>query len=121
MSQHCFETTAADGQLVAVLGGWDRRLSGFFVMVELLACEGTADKGEQGEGEDQYLYSNLSDPNLIASMGYADNLEYFEGVLEKLGIKVPQAMLDGIREDAAQNVGNKLVSYDSAGVATIRG
>lgn len=100
MSQHLVKTQY-DGQAVVVQLGWDRPLAGFYCVVEAADNQG-----------DEYVYSNLTDVQLLDSHGLSPDLSYFEAVLQRLGIRVPAAMFQATREDAANNVGNRVVWYD---------
>jgi hypothetical protein len=93
--------TQYNGQTVVVQLGWDRPLSGFYCVVDAV--------GNQG---DDYVYSNLADHELLDTHGMSPDLAYCEGVLQRLGISVPAAMLQAARDDAANNVGNRVVWYD---------
>jgi len=69
MSQHFFKCLH-QGKPVCVLMGWDRPLSGFFLVVE--ADIPTLD--------DDYVYSNLNDPALTECYGLPDDIGYFKTV-----------------------------------------
>lgn len=105
MSQHIYKTEFQNRPL-SVLLGWDRPLSGFFMV---LAYEDAKDDFEN-------LYSNLEDPNLLQYRGLPPTIEPFTAKLQELGIEVPEAILDEVEMDGIFNVGNRLVIYDEKGI-----
>ena len=60
--------------------------------------------------EDTYIYSNLFDESPMQQ-----ELVYFQQKLDAFGIKLPKSMMDQVREDRLNNVGNR----DKAVVATV--
>lgn len=102
MSQHYFETKHEEKPVTVVMG-WDRRLQGFFMVIEKANTE-----------EDEYIYSNLSDEALFSYMGLPPSLDYFLEVLQSFGLKVPQTMIDEVRADGINNVGNRIEIYSSS-------
>lgn len=123
MSQHQVDAVTKDGQSVTVTVGWDRPLGGYFAMVEKKAVEiehedVAVDVADEDEDEESpYVYCNLDDPELAESYGMTKDLDYFVGVLERLGIAVPAQMLEALRQDGQVNRGNLHVRYDDAGNA----
>lgn len=110
MSQHFFNTTH-EGQPIQVLLGWDRPLGHFFLVIEKLPADQTAEAGNDEEDEDDgYLYSNLNDDS---PFGY--DLDYYKAKLKELGITVPQTMFEQILADQAHKVGNRQVWYEADG------
>lgn len=95
MSQHRFECVI-DGQKVDVLMGWDRPLSGFFMVVQVLT--------PNGDGE--FLYSNLN--NRVAHPPDMD--DYLDWLYEH-DVQLPAPMIEEIEMDAAEDVGNKYVRH----------
>lgn len=100
MSQRLVKTQY-NGQPVVVQLGWDRQLYGFYCVVTAVDSQ-----------SDDPIYSNLTDWALMGTYGMSPDLAYFEDVLQRLGIKVPAAMLQAARDDAVNNVGNRVVWYD---------
>ena len=100
MSQHTFSTTYR-GRPTNVLMGWDRPLAQFFLVVEIDFLK------------DEYLYSNLNDPNSSAA-----GIDYFCKKLERLGINIPQNMINEIMQDQICNRGNRTCVYQSDGSFT---
>jgi len=100
MSQHIF-STSIEGKPVTVLMGWDRPQQEFFLVVEL---------DEPPAGGDSYLYSNMADPRARGR-----DLEYFKSKLDEFGIAVPRAMLQQVRLDHWDNVGNRNCIYAANG------
>ncbi|WP_321967031.1 hypothetical protein [Burkholderia cepacia] len=82
-----------------IQAGWDRPLQHYYLVVELV-------EPTEADGEG-YLYSNLDD---AAAWGCGD-FAYFERVLQGLGIRVPTALLAGVRSDREDNVSNREVWY----------
>jgi hypothetical protein len=132
MSQHKFKTVMADGRDVMVTLGWDRPLRGHFALVEQIVADeveqevgkvdssASPDDGEDFDENDGFVYSNLRDPNLIESYGLSASLGYFEKLLKGMGILVPVQIMLAVEQDAINNVGNKLVMYDSDGRVQLR-
>jgi hypothetical protein len=129
MSQHFFQTMFEDHP-VSVLMGWDRPLQGFFMTVqriggplvepadasgETIACVDANSDGFDDEDEDDFVYSNHSDPGLARSWGLSASLTYFTNKLEELGLVVPEAMLKGVAQDGERNVGSRYVEYEADG------
>lgn len=109
MSQHRCSAVMPDGTPVDVLMGWDRPTEQFFLVVEMVKPD------EEGPVADEYVYSNLDDPEAISQP-----LAYFGDKLTMLGIKVPEAMFFEIGQDRLRNVGNRDVWYDSHGISRER-
>jgi hypothetical protein len=126
MSQHIF-ITRQDHTPVQVLMGWDRPLQGFFLVIDRLQIGPLAhndyDEGDHGdcdEGEDEQIYSNLSDPDLHIFNGLPPTLTYFRQMLKQLRIDVPEPMLTQILLDQVNNTGNAYMDH-SVIVATDSG
>lgn len=96
MSQHSFHTAHRE-RPVQVLMGWDRPLSGYFLVVERLDTE---------DDDERYLYSNLDE-----EISHPPSVEPFLKVLQELGIKVPPEMIEEVQADGMRNVGNKIVRH----------
>lgn len=111
MSQHCFNSTH-EGQPVQITMGWDRPLQGFFMFIARTSAAPVDDHDVEDDG---MVYSNLYDEELLPSRGFAEDVGYFQTKLQTLGLQVPERMLQEIRNDRAQNVGNRFVNYDGAG------
>ena len=99
MSQHFFNTTH-NGEAITVMMGWDKPLQGFFMVIE-----------DKTSKEDGFIYSNLEDPELARTGGFAQTIESFVNKLDELGIEVPVEMLEGVEMDGVFNVGNKQAHY----------
>lgn len=104
MSQHFYPVTIADGREAMILTGWDRRVEGFFLQIEIPDAHG-----------DQYVYASHGDVDLMATNGFAQNLEYFVDVLNEHGLKLPQSIIDAVSADAELNAGNSVTWYDRSG------
>ena len=104
MSQHHCSTETLNGENVAVTLGYDRALNYVFCVVEFDDCD------------EDVLYSNLSDPHAGTRQ---QDVEYFRGILTKLGITVPESMFTEVKIDQQQRAGNRTVTHvaDSAGPA----
>jgi len=107
MSQH-YVYTQLDGEKVVVMLGWDRPLSGYF-MVVIRPFEHTDEDGETYPDE-EYLYSNIEDPNL--RLGLSSRPTYFKEKLTELGITIPDKIFHIIDNDGQLNKGNDVHFYD---------
>lgn len=95
MSQHILQTTTSQNKAVTVMAGYDRQLKGLFLIVEL---------ADSGEADDDYLYSNLSDIDLIEFGGLPPTFEHFDRVLLTHGLTIPSTMRSEILDDQRNNV-----------------
>lgn len=109
MSRHIFFTSHKSFEISVQLG-WDRPLSGYFLVVEKERISIPSDD-EPDMHVECYLYSNLEDKDLFKSLGMCRDLSYFETKLRELRIKVPQQIFDNVRRDGESNMGNKFVVY----------
>jgi hypothetical protein len=100
MSQHIYKTEY-QGRPIEVQIGWDRPLQGFYMVIDWLDAD---------DNEDEYLYSNLDDLTLPST--HPNELSCFLAQLSRLGIVVPQKMLQAVISDQQENAGNKIVYYD---------
>ena len=108
MSQHCFKSQTATGRAVEVLIGYDRPLNGFFLVVsEAGAAEET--------DVDVFIYSNLSDVELLDLGGLTLDLEHFKRKLNLLGIALPSPIEAELQEDRRRRVGNRFRLYNGVG------
>jgi hypothetical protein len=98
MSQHVFRTVL-NGEKIEVFAGWDRPMSGFFLVIERI--------GYKDSNAEPYLFSNLH-----MKEPHPKTFGYFKNVLEELGIKVPHEMLDEIIRDGTEDKGNKHVIHE---------
>lgn len=103
MTQHYYPTEH-QGKAVTVLMGWDRRLQGYFMVIE-----------DDDATDDSYVYSNLDDAELAAYAGLPPTLDPFIAKLAELGLTVPSHILEAVRCDGAENAGNRWVIYDRDG------
>jgi hypothetical protein len=102
MSQHQYVLNH-NGASARVLMGWDRPLQGFFLVVSSDA------------EDDDWLYTNLGDPELFYCGGLPGDLEYFRAVLASLDIALPPRMLLEVERDREINCGNRSVVYGTDG------
>jgi sensor domain CHASE-containing protein len=93
MSQHICTARDSAGNNVQVILGYDRPLNFVF-------CTITDSEGE-------IVYCNLSDP---AAGTRQQDVNYYRPILEKAGVKLPEAMFEQVAEDQALRVGNRVVS-----------
>lgn len=107
MSQHYF-STSHEGRPVTVVVGYDRPLRGFFCFVE------RNDSGDDEDG-DEFVYSNLEDPQLVPSFGFAKELKHFRKRLGDLGLKVPESLFEQSEADQRGNVGNRYARHEADG------
>jgi len=105
MSQHHYKA-AYRGKRVDVQFGWDRPCRGFYLVIQ-----------NEGARDDNFVYSNLNDESLLPYMGMPPTIDPLLAVLKRLGITIPQTMIEAVRQDGIDNVGNKSVIYDAAGNA----
>lgn len=107
MSQHEFICKHA-GWDVSVVMGWDRPCQGYFLNVIFL------DERDETSGE-EHAYLSFHDPDLAGCNGFAKDPEVLVRKLHALGIAAPARLLDEVRRDGAENVGNRYEIYDGAG------
>ena len=98
MSQHIHETVY-NSRPINILTGWDRPLQGHFLVVEFT------------DQPDEYLYDNLSDPDLAWCMGLPPTMDHFIEKLASLNISLPSEMLANVLVDKFGSAGNKVVFY----------
>ena len=79
-----------------VLCGWDRPMQQYFLVIEY------EELTDDITDEDAYIYSNLFDESPMQQ-----ELVYFQQKLDAFGIKLPKSMMDQVREDRLNNVGNR--------------
>lgn len=113
MSQHFYPATY-QGEPVTVLIGYDRPLRGFFMVIERITPATVNTEPADDEG-DPYVYSNLSDIELIECGGLPHHMDHFLRQLQDLNIPAHASVIAGVQADQAGNVGNRYVSYDAAG------
>ncbi len=94
MSQHILTTTTSGGRKVTVTMGYDRPLD--YVFCTVMDTDG------------DIIYSNLDDE--LAGTELQD-VEYFQLVLRKLGINVPETMFTEVKADQALRIGNREEHY----------
>ena len=115
MSRHLYPATH-QGEPVSVLIGYDRRLSGFFLVIEKAApSPDIADLPTEDDEDDPYLYSNLADMELIEWGGLPPTLDHFLRKMQELNIPALPSVIAEVRADQANNTGNRTVRYDAAG------
>lgn len=91
MSQHNFNAQLSNGIRVRVRCGWDRPLQYLFLDVETICAK---------EEDERTVYSNLMETNPALTV------EQVGQRLATLQIAVPAGLLDQLREDQRQNMGN---------------
>jgi hypothetical protein len=96
MSQHFCTSRDNQGNNVQVILGYDRPLN--FVFCTVTTADGDV------------VYSNLSDP---AAGTRQQDVNYYRPILEKAGVKVPEAMFDQVAEDQMRRIGNHIVDHGS--------
>lgn len=79
---------------IKILMGWDRPLQGYFLVIQFL------------DRDDNYLWSNLDHED-----SHPKALDRFLQVLKDFGLEIPPPMIQEIKSDALNNVGNKTVTY----------
>ena len=98
MSQHVLEVAMQDERKVHVLMGWDRPLEGYFMVAWYL--------DKNGEDTDDYLFNNLEQ-----EISHPKQIDYYVNWLENRGIHLPVEMIDDIKQDGANNMGNKFKDW----------
>ena len=81
-----------EGKNTEVFMGWDRPLQGFFLVID--------------QGGDEPLWSNL-----YQEESHPKTLEPFINELQSRGIELPRAMIEEMKQDRLENMGNKCVVY----------
>lgn len=87
MSQYK-HTTTYQGKLVVILIGWDRPMKGFFMVIDF----------EDNETDD-YIYTNLDDPELKKTHGLSPSWTHFNNKLKELGLSVPEEIFNNACRD----------------------
>ncbi len=98
MSQYWLTKKTKDGTRTALIG-WDRPLRYFFCTI----YEGDREKIDQSDP----IYCNLDDRKNDRSLGYQLNM-----VKDYLKIETPYDIIQQLKDDQANNVGNKVVTVD---------
>lgn len=115
MSQHFYPATYM-GQPVIVMMGYDRPLRGFFMVIESAGDSASAAPVfNHEEDDDYYVYSNLSDFELLNCCGLPKTTDHFLKRLQEMDITAHPNVITAIKQDQVENVGNKTVYYDMAG------
>jgi len=100
MSQHRLRTSAIGAHSVEVLIGWDRPMSGFFAVVSTL---------DSDDDEGGTLYCNL-DERLNQDV-HPQDFDFFSPRLAALGIVLPEDIVQAVKQDGVETVGNKYVDH----------
>lgn len=108
MSQH-YVNTVINGETITVMLGWDRPLSGYF-MVVMKPFEMVDEETGETYSDEEYLYSNLNDSEL--KYGLSKKPRYFLAKLKEFNIDMPDEIFSIIEDDGKRNVGNLVKSYD---------
>ncbi len=98
MSQHKFYAMHASGNPFLVSIGYDRPLNYVHCIVMSTSLD--------------LLYSNLDDENAGTTL---QDVRYYKGVLESLGIKLPESIYEQVERDQMLRVGNRVVTYNKDG------
>ncbi len=105
MSQHIL-STVYKAQEVVVVVGWDKPLQGYFMFIQKIL-----EHRNGNAGKDVFLYSNLSDSQLVKEGGVSQSMWYFVRKLEAFNLKLPPIILKNVTSDRRDNVGNRIVHY----------
>lgn len=111
MSQH-YCSTQYQSRSVEVVLGYDRPLRCFFMTVthaEAADIDSPDDSSDQPA--EKAVYSYLADP----SGAFNHDLDYYRAKLLSLGILVPESMFRETRQDAINNVGDRMVQHHGDG------
>ncbi len=93
MTQHYLKTTYKEKPVI-VQAGWDRRMQGFYLVVDYVEERDRTDP-------DQPIFSNLSSGD-----SHPKTFVPFDLQLEKMGVVIPNAMRLAIIRDGETNTGN---------------
>ncbi len=105
MSQHIL-STIYKAQEIVVVTGWDRPMQGYFMFIQKVF-----EHRNGNQGEDVFLYSNLSDFQLAEVGGLSQSMEYFVKKLAEFNLQFPPVILKNVASDRCDNVGNRIVHY----------
>lgn len=96
MSQHSCQTRNTGGELVSVLMGYDRPLD--YVFCTVASSDGTI------------IYCNLDDPQAGTDQ---QDVRYYQSILERLHIAVPESMYLETARDQEERIGNRYVVHSA--------
>jgi hypothetical protein len=105
-STHFYEA-ACKGRHLLITFGWDAEHNGFTLLVE-------------DDQWDDPLYTNATDEVLQQCGGFAPSLDRYTKILTEFGTPPCEALLNGLRADAAGGELGFHHSYDRAGKLTRR-
>jgi hypothetical protein len=94
MSQHYFKTQNEIGSL-NILIGWDKPMQGYFMVIDY-----------EKSLSDQPLFSNLT-----LDIPYPKSLTSYLVILEEHGIKIPYQLIEEVKLDGEENIGNRFVEH----------
>lgn len=101
MSQHQCQTRDSNGDALRIIAGWDRPLAYFYLTVIR----------DDADGSHTTVYSSAEDTN--GMFAQVDSFAYYRDVLVKLGITLPVGMIPAIEQDGANNIGQRLVNWNT--------
>ena len=100
MSQHIFKEKNLSGEMLYIQMGFDSPMDWYYMTIFSMTDEGKAEK---------LKWSNL-DHDSPESL----TLDYFERVLLKMGIEVPNSIIENIEKDKQARQMNNRVDYSIA-------
>lgn len=79
-----------EGKDVEVLIGWDSPLQRFYLVIQTIEI----DEEDEKEG---LIYSNLNDEYLILNPSSYQTINYFQSILEKFKITIPETIWEKVK------------------------
>lgn len=102
MSQHIFTAKYKGIHPVSILCGWDYPLQGYHLSVSFI-------EDDEELKENNVIYCDTNDRRSPSN----SNWEYFATKLAEMSIEVPSGLGHAIREDAINQVRNKVTNWGS--------
>lgn len=97
MSQHIFKSKAFSGEMLYIQMGFDSPMDWYYMTIFSMTDEGKAE--------------NLKWSNLDHDSPESLTLDYFERVLSKMGIEVPNSIIENIEKDRSYRRMNHRIDY----------
>lgn len=113
MSQHFIDVNY-NGKQVKLITGWDSPFKRCFLVVQ---CKD--EDLEDDDVIDGLIYSNLSDPDISCRFDDHDEIQYFQGVLNSMQIKLPEEIWNTVKLDRENDTGNSETHWNLDGTKKI--
>jgi hypothetical protein len=97
MSQHIFKAISNEGERLHIQMGFDSPMDWYYMTMFSMTAEGKAE--------------NLKWSNLDHDSPESLTLDYFERVLSKMGIEVPNSIIENIEKDRSSRRMNHRIDY----------